>query len=323
MQADGGGESQTQEQGKDELESASGSHRQELRREFREAKRADRWTVKEEKAEARAGRRAERVQERRDRRAARLSPELPPEPPPEPPPGLLPGEIPAGDPYGDDGGYHDWGQSIYLSNDDTMSLSSAQRVLFSIDHFLPLPPDHIRPHELLNYFSFDLAEVGATDNFGVLAGFAPNPAAPNLFSLALAVRGLPFETATRRNAQLSLVIDRSGSMAEEGRMEYLKRGLLQMSDQLKRGDIVHLTVFDHRVCVPIRNFVVGRDNMSVLTSAIQRLRPEGATDLHAGLTRGYELADAAYHYCVRLVAWFGRSVTLGRPGRGRERLPAS
>ena len=35
--------------------------------------------------------------------------------------------------------YKDWGQAIYLSNDDTMSLSSAQRVIFAIDKFLPLP----------------------------------------------------------------------------------------------------------------------------------------------------------------------------------------
>ena len=35
-----------------------------------------------------------------------------------------------------DAGYHDWGAAIYLSNDDTMSLSSAQRVIYAIDQFL-------------------------------------------------------------------------------------------------------------------------------------------------------------------------------------------
>jgi Ca-activated chloride channel family protein len=202
--------------------------------------------------------------------------------------------VAAGDPYGDEGGYHDWGQALYLSNDDTMSLSSAQRVLFAIDHFLPLPAEHVRPHELLNYFSFDVAPVPPTDDFSVLAGFDPVPGTPNLFSLALAVRGRPVDLASRRNVQLSMVVDRSGSMADEGRMEYLRRGLLQMTDQLKTGDILHLTVFDHRVCVPLQNFVVGRDDMALLRNTIQRLRPEGSTDLHAGLTRGYELADRAY-----------------------------
>jgi len=226
------------------------------------------------------------------------------------------------DPYGDPGGYYAWGQSLYLSNDDTMSLSSAQRVLYAIDRFLPLPAEHIRPHELLNYFSFDRAEVQETDDFGVLAGFEPKPGEPGLFTLALAVSGRPMDTATRRNAQLSLVVDRSGSMAEEGRMDYLRRGLLQLTDQLKTGDIVHVTIFDHRVCVPIQNFVVGRDDMGVLRRTIERLRPEGSTDLHAGLTRGYELADRAYQptYTNRVVMI---TDALANTGETDERLIAT
>ena len=70
--------------------------------------------------------------------------------------------------------YDDWGAKIYLSNDDTMSLSSAQRVLYAIDNFLPLPAEHIRPHELLNYFSFDTAPVQENRDFSVAAGIADN-----------------------------------------------------------------------------------------------------------------------------------------------------
>jgi Ca-activated chloride channel family protein len=199
--------------------------------------------------------------------------------------------------------YHDWGQSIYLSNDDTMSLSSAQRVIFAIDSFLPLPPEHIRPHELLNYFSFDVADVDPNSDFGVLPGVLPKPNDPGIYSLGLAVRGWPLDESSRRNAQLSIVVDRSGSMSAQGRMEYLKRGLLQMTDQLKRGDIVNLTLFDHNVCVPVQNFVVGRDDMNVLRTAIHRMQPQGSTDLHSGLRTGYDLADKAYQptYTNRVV----------------------
>jgi Ca-activated chloride channel family protein len=86
-------------------------------------------------------------------------------------------------------------------------------------------------------------------------------------------------------------------------MEYLKRGLLQMLDQLKNGDIIHLVIFDHQVCTPISNFVVGRDPLRILESAIRKLEPRGSTDLHSGLRTGYELADAAYQpaYTNRVV----------------------
>jgi len=202
-----------------------------------------------------------------------------------------------------DAAYHDWGSAIYLSNDDTMSLSSAQRVIFAIDQFLPLPAEHIRPHELLNYFSFDTAPVGAGDDFSVDASIAPDPEQEGIYSLALGVRGRPLTREDRRNANLSLVIDRSGSMSAEGRMTYLKRGLEQMTSQLKTGDMVHLVLFDHELCTAVENFVVGRDRPEVLMDAVRRLEPRGSTDLHLGLTEGYRIADRTYQptYTNRVV----------------------
>ena len=93
---------------------------------------------------------------------------------------------------------------------------------------------------------------------------------------------------------MTLVIDRSGSMRDEGRMNYLKQGLLKMLDELKHGDMVHVVLFDHQVCVPTENFVVGRDPRSKLEKVFKALEPRGATDLHRGLSQGYEIADRSY-----------------------------
>lgn len=190
--------------------------------------------------------------------------------------------------------YHDWGASLYLSNDDTMSLSSAQRVLFAIDRGLPLSPDQLRPHEFLNYFSFDTAPVAPTDDFSVLASIAPKPGQDGMYSLGISVSGRDVTRETRRNAGLTLVVDRSGSMADEGRMDYLKQGLRRMTSELKTGDLVNLVLFDDSVCTPLENFVVGRDSMALLERTISRIEPRGSTDLNAGLTHGYRLANEAY-----------------------------
>jgi Ca-activated chloride channel family protein len=190
--------------------------------------------------------------------------------------------------------FDDWGQAIYLSNDDSMSLSSAQRVMFAIDRFLPLPGEHIRPHELLNYFSFETARVEPGRDFSVLADIAPDPREQGIHTLALSVRGRPATRETRRNAVITWVIDRSGSMWDEGRMDYLKRGLRRSLDELKDGDLLHLVLFDHEVCVPVESFAVGRDDRAQLERAIDLLQPKGATDVHRGLERGYELADRTY-----------------------------
>lgn len=191
--------------------------------------------------------------------------------------------------------YHAWGAKIYLSNDDSMSLSSAQRVIFAIDNFAPLPLAHIRPHELLNYFSFETAEGRSENDFSVLADIAPKPTQEGLYTLALSVKGRPINRASRRNASITWVIDRSGSMEDEGKMEYLRQGLRRMVDELKSGDMVHMVLFDDEVCTPLENFVVGRDNLGLLVKAIDAIRPRNSTDLYQGLTLGYQIAYRAYH----------------------------
>lgn len=190
--------------------------------------------------------------------------------------------------------YKDWGSAIYLSNDDTMSLSSAQRVIFAIEKFLPLPIEHIRPHELLNYFSFETLPVPAQDDFSIKADIAPDPKQAGIYNLALAIKGRPVDQQARRNANLTFVVDRSGSMSDEGRMDYLKRGMTKMTSQLKTGDLVNVVLFDHEECTPIENFVVGRDKPEILQKAIDKMKPRGSTDVHLGLSKGYALADAAY-----------------------------
>jgi len=187
-----------------------------------------------------------------------------------------------------------FGDTIYLSNDDTMSLSSAQRVIWAIDHYRPLPAAHIRPHELLNYFSFHTAPVEADHDFSIAMNIAPKEEDPTQIELALAVAGRPLTRATRRNANLAYVIDRSGSMAAEGRMEYLRQGLLRSLSELKNGDIVHVTLFDTTACDLAQNFVVGRDSMRTLQNMIRNISPSGSTNLHDGLVRGYASADRAY-----------------------------
>lgn len=199
--------------------------------------------------------------------------------------------------------YHDWGAAIYLSNDDTMSLSSAQRVLYAIDNFQPLPAEHIRPHELLNYFSFKTAPQSPDNDFAVNAQIQQKPGEPGIYTLGLSVAGRQLSTSTRRNAALTMVVDRSGSMVDEGRMDYLKHGLTRMTDELKTGDLVNFVLFDHEVCVPFENFVVGRDSMDLFRDTLAQLSPRGSTDLHIGLKRGYELADGDYQarYTNRVV----------------------
>lgn len=178
----------------------------------------------------------------------------------------------------------EWGRTVYLSNDDSMSLASAQRVLFAAMNGMRPPLQQIRPHELLNYFTFRTATPDGDQLFDVMASAERQG---DTLAVALAVKG----TVPQRDPlDLTLLIDRSCSMEAEGRMNYTKRGLTLMAEQLRRGDRVDVVLFDDTVCAPVENYVVGRDDPSILTEAIRAMQPEGATDLDLGLRKAYDIA---------------------------------
>ena len=181
----------------------------------------------------------------------------------------------------------DWGATVYLSNDDSMSLASAQRLLWAIQNKGSVQTSQVRPHELLNYFSFETDPVAKGDTFS--ARGSAERTANDVLTFAFAVKGV---TPAREPLDLTVVLDRSGSMSAEGRMEYLKRGLTKMQDQLVRGDRVDLVLFDDQVCTPLENYVVGRDDPGLLSTAISQLQPRGSTDLDLGLKEGYRIANA-------------------------------
>jgi Ca-activated chloride channel homolog len=180
----------------------------------------------------------------------------------------------------------DWGGTTWLSNDDSMSLASAQHLLHAVKNDNTVKAADIRPHELLNYFSFDTTVPGDGQLFSVTP--SAEKTADSTVTVALAVKGA---TPPRRPLDVTFVVDRSGSMSAEGRMEYVKRALLLGVDQLATGDRVDIVLFDDSVCTPIRDFVVGRDDAKLLKTTIGKLAPEGGTNIGIGLKEAYKIVD--------------------------------
>lgn len=91
---------------------------------------------------------------------------------------------------------------------------------------------------------------------------------------------------------LSLVIDKSGSMNDADKMLNVKSALLTMASRLGDNDIVSIVVFDSYAYVlrPARPLY----DRSDFIQSIQSITPGSATNIHSGLILGFEEARKNY-----------------------------
>lgn len=179
----------------------------------------------------------------------------------------------------------DFGGHIYLSNDDTGSLASPQRLLWALDKNRPFTVGQVRPHELLNYFTFSSARPQGQDTFEVTVSALQTT--HDTMDLALAVHGA---TPARPTMDLTFLVDRSGSMDAADRLPATRRALELSVQQLQPGDRVDLIVFNTQPCTALKNFVVGRDDLAVVFDTIQNISAGGGTNLNRGLEAAYDLS---------------------------------
>jgi Ca-activated chloride channel family protein len=155
-----------------------------------------------------------------------------------------------------------------------------------------LPPaEAIRVEEFVNAQRYD-DRAPRRGDFTLVAEGAPSPFAPagDYRLLRFAVRARDVDPGSRRPANLTFVVDVSGSMNRENRLGLVKRALGLLLDELRPDDRVALVVFGTRGRVLLRPT---RD-LEAIRQAIDWLRPEGSTNAEEGLRLGYQMADEAY-----------------------------
>lgn len=179
--------------------------------------------------------------------------------------------------------------STFALDVDTASYSVMRRYLK--DGNLP-PQDAVRVEEFVNYFNQGYPTPPDVA-FGLYADGAPSPFdASGTYILRLGVQGYQVPEWERKSAALTFVIDVSGSMQMENRLELVKRSLELLVERLRPEDTVSIVVYGTQARI-VLNPTSGRDANTIL-NAIYSLQPEGSTNAAQGLRMGYEMAMQAY-----------------------------
>jgi Ca-activated chloride channel family protein len=156
-----------------------------------------------------------------------------------------------------------------------------------------LPPTAaVRVEEFINSFNWNLPPP-ETGDFAVHVDGAPSRFGTerNLL-LRIGIRAREIESADRRDAVLTFVIDTSGSMDMQNRLDLVKRTLRLLVDEMRDTDEVAIVVYGARgqVLMPHRSL---RERAEIL-NAIDRLAPNGSTNAEEGLLLGYREARRAF-----------------------------
>lgn len=178
--------------------------------------------------------------------------------------------------------------STFALDVDTASYTVARR--YVNDGNLP-PADAVRVEEFVNYFDPGY-NPPADVAFALYADGARSPFHQDgSYIMRVGVQGYEVPDEQRKPASLTFVIDISGSMDMENRLELVKRSLELLVERLRPNDTVGIVVYGSNAYVVLKP-TSGEDKGAIL-NAIYSLHTEGATNAEAGLKLGYQLAYQA------------------------------
>ena len=157
--------------------------------------------------------------------------------------------------------------------------------------FLP-DRNSVRIEEYLNYFTFSYAEPLGAETLAINAEIGACPWAEGHALLRLGLKGKSLTDSQIPAANYIFLIDTSGSMCGDDRIDLLKKGLTTMLDYMKPTDRVAIITYSGSVSKALESTLVS--DASKIKKVIKKLQASGCTAGGAAMKMAYDEAVAHY-----------------------------
>jgi Ca-activated chloride channel family protein len=161
------------------------------------------------------------------------------------------------------------------------------------DGYLP-PDESVRVEEYINYF--DQGYAPPAEGEGAFAIHLEG--APSFFGgeqhhlVRIGLQGYLPSPEDRPDVVLTFVIDVSGSMDRQDRLELVKDALKLLVEELRPTDRIGIAIYGSQGRKLLEHTPVSEAD--VILAAIESLHPEGSTNAEEGLRVGYQMAAEAF-----------------------------
>ncbi len=153
-------------------------------------------------------------------------------------------------------------------------------------------PSSVRIEEFLNYFTFNYAAPTDGENIAINAEVSTCPWNAEHRLLRLGIKGKPLAANEMPQANFVFLIDVSGSMDSQDKIELLKSGLIELVDQLNPEDRISIITYSGEVEKLLESTPV-RD-ADKIKKAIKKLHAEGSTNGGTAMKMAYQEALTNY-----------------------------
>lgn len=180
--------------------------------------------------------------------------------------------------------------STFSIDVDTASYAYVRRLLR--EGRLP-PRDAVRVEEMVNYFPYAYpGPASAAEPFRASVTVMPSPWNEGARLLHVGLKGWDLPHTRRPRANLTFLIDVSGSMASDDKLPLIQKALQQLGEGLRPDDTVAIVTYAGQSGVALPP-TKGREIKTIM-AAVKDLGAGGSTAGEAGIRKAYDLAEQMF-----------------------------